>query len=114
MELCNYYRIKEIEDLIYDELLEEIICMEKEFYPTHYMLTDGISEEDAHRVMLINTCETLKADKQNYTLLMNVSSKIETRNACCNIINWQKELLKLYEEELIKVGLNDYEYDFSI
>lgn len=113
VKFYNSKRIYELEDLIYEELLEEIIFMDKEFVPSHYMLTDNLSDEDHHRILLINTCETLKAENKNYTLLMNVSKNLDTRQACCKIINWQTELLKLYEDELNRVGLGKYEYDFK-
>lgn len=113
MQLYNYERIEELEGLIYDSMLEEIIFMEKEFFPCHYMLLSHLSEEDQHRIRLINTCETYKSDNENYNLLMNTSSNRETIETCRNIIEWQCELIGLYEDELKRIGLDGYEYQFS-
>lgn len=113
MQLYNYKRIEELEDLIFESMLEEIIFMEKEFFPCHYMLLSHLSKEDEHRICLINTCETYKADNENYNLLMNTSRNRETIEACQNIIKWQDELIGLYEDELKRIGLDGYEYKFS-
>lgn len=112
MQLYNYERIEELEGLIYDSMLEEINSMEKEFFPCHYMLLSHLSEEDQHRIRLINTCETYKSDNENYNLLMNTSSNRETIETCHNIIKWQEELICLYEDELKRIGLDGYEYEF--
>lgn len=112
MQLYNYERIEELEGLIYDSMLEEINSMEKEFFPCYYMLLSHLSEEDQHRIRLINTCETYKSDNENYNLLMNTSSNRETIETCRNIIEWQCELIGLYEDELKRIGLDGYEYQF--
>lgn len=113
MNEFNLNRIDELTDLIFDSMVEEVIFMEEIYHPSHYMLLDNLTELDKERILLINTCESYRANNKNYHVLLSKEIRDITKESCVNLIRWEAELLSIYEDELKRIGLGSYEYNFD-